>query len=172
MGGEERQTLRLLLRPPTPSDRALYHAHFTRPEVERWLRPSPLPPFNAGAIEELVEGDQDHWSDHGFGPWLLVEKETGAFAGRGGLHWTVVEETAMVELAWSVEPALHGRGYATEMANAAVAWARELWIEELVALVLPANAASRRVAEKVGCEQDGEVDHAGLPHLLFRKPLT
>lgn len=172
MSGGERQTRRLLLRPPTSADRALYHAHFTRPEVERWLRPSPLPPFNSGALDELVEGDRDHWSDHGFGPWIAIEKETGAFAGRGGLHWTTVEETALVELAWSIEPVLHGYGYATEMADAAIARARELRIEELVALVLPANLASRRVAEKVGCEQDGEVEHAGLPHLLFRLNLS
>jgi RimJ/RimL family protein N-acetyltransferase len=171
MGGAERQTQRLLLRPPTPKDRALYHAHFTRPEVERWLRPPPLPPFNSGALDELVEGDCDHWTDHGFGPWVLIEKETGTFAGRGGLHWTVVEETAMVELAWSVEPALHSRGYATEMANAAIARAQELRLEELVALVLPTNTASRRVAEKAGFAVDGEVLHAGLPHLLFQQRL-
>ena len=164
----ERQTERLLLRRPTENDRALYHAHFTHPAIERWLRPPPLPPFNAGVIDELVEGDEAHWHDHGFGPWVLIERESGAFAGRGGLHWTTVEETAMVELAWSVEPELHGNGYATEMAEAAVAWARELRFEELVALVLPANLPSRQVAEKVGCEEAGEVDHAGLPHLLFR----
>ena len=169
---EERQTERLLLRRPTAEDRAAYHAHFTHPEVERWLRPSPLPPFNAGAIEELVAGDRAHWTDHGFGPWALVERESGAFAGRGGLHWTTVEDVAMVELAWSVEPRLHGNGYATEMAEAAVDWARELEIEELIALVLHANAASRRMAEKVGCEPAGEVEHASLPHLLFRLPLA
>jgi RimJ/RimL family protein N-acetyltransferase len=168
---EERQTERLLLRRPTPEDRALYHAHFTSPEVERWLRPSPLPPFNSGALDELIEGDQAHWSDHGFGPWVLIDKQTGAFAGRGGLHWTTVEEIAMVELAWSVEPRLHGNGYATEMANEAVEWARELEFKELVALVLPANVASRRVAEKVGGEHTAEVEHAGLPHLLFQLSL-
>jgi RimJ/RimL family protein N-acetyltransferase len=43
-----------------------------------------------------------------------------------------------------------------------------LEFEELIALVLPANVPSRRVAEKVGCERNGEVEHAGLPHLLFR----
>ncbi|HET8955718.1 MAG TPA: GNAT family N-acetyltransferase [Solirubrobacterales bacterium] len=169
---EERQTERLLLRRPTEDDRSAYHAHFTHPEVERWLRPSPLPPFNSGAIEELVAGDQAHWTDHGFGPWVLIERESGAFAGRGGLHWTTVEDVAMVELAWSVEPRLHGKGYATEMATAAVERARELEIEELIALVLHANAASRRVAEKVGCEPAGEVEHASLPHLLFRLPLA
>jgi len=172
LAAEERQTERLLLRRPSPDDRALYHAHFTQPAIERWLRPPPLPPFNAGALDELVEGDQAHWSDHGFGPWVLIAKETGAFAGRGGLHWTVVEETAMVELAWSVEPHLHNRGYATETAGAAIAWAEKLRIEELVALVLPANTPSRRVAEKVGCERNGEVEHAGMPHLLFRLKLV
>jgi RimJ/RimL family protein N-acetyltransferase len=168
----ERQTGRLLLRPPTPEDRSLYHAHFTQPEIERWLRPSPLPPFNSGALDELVEGDQAHWSDHGFGPWVLIERKSGAFAGRGGLHWTTVEDITMVELAWSVEPRLHGNGYATEMANAAIEWARELEFEELVALVLPGNVASRRVAEKLECEQTSEVEHAGLPHLLFRLRLA
>jgi RimJ/RimL family protein N-acetyltransferase len=74
----------------------------------------------------------------------------------------------MVEIAWSVDPALHGRGYATEMGKAAAEWGRELEFEELIALVLPTNLASRRVAEKVGCERSGEVEHAGLPHLLFR----
>jgi RimJ/RimL family protein N-acetyltransferase len=168
----ERQTERLHLRPPSPDDRALYHTHFTQPPIERWLRPPPLPPFNAGAIDELVEGDRTHWSDHGFGPWLLIERKSGAFAGRGGLHWTVVEETAMVELAWSIEPRLHNRGYATETAEAAIARARELQIEELVALVLPANLASRRVAEKTGCEVIGEVSHASLPHLLFKREIS
>jgi RimJ/RimL family protein N-acetyltransferase len=103
---------------------------------------------------------------------VLIEKESGAFAGRGGLHWTVVEETAMIELAWSIEPSRHNRGYATEMATAAIEWARELEFEELIALVLPANAASRRVAEKVGGEHTDEVEHAGLPHLLFRLRLA
>jgi RimJ/RimL family protein N-acetyltransferase len=167
----ERQTERLLLRPPAPEDRSLYHAHFTSPEVERWLRPSPLPPFNAGALDELIQSDQAHWSDHGFGPWILVERRTGTFAGRGGLHWTTVEDVAMIELAWSVEPSLHNRGYATEMASAAIEWARGLEFEELIALVLPANVASRRVAEKLECKQNGQVEHAGLPHLLFRLPL-
>jgi ribosomal-protein-alanine N-acetyltransferase len=166
---EERQTERLLARKPTAEDRALYHSHFTRPEIEAWLRPSPLPPFSAQVIDELVDGDQVHWQNHGFGPWILIEKKTGAFAGRGGLSWTTVEDTAQVELPWSIEPELHGRGLATEAARAACDHARELELEQVIALVLPANTPSRRVAEKAGFEEDGEVIHAGLPHLLFRQ---
>ncbi|HET9591992.1 MAG TPA: GNAT family N-acetyltransferase [Solirubrobacterales bacterium] len=169
---EERQTERLLARKPTADDRALYHAHFTRPEIEAWLRPSPLPPFSAQVIDELVDGDQVHWQNHGFGPWILREKESGAFAGRGGLSWTTVEDTAQVELPWSIEPHLHGQGLATEAAAAACHHARELELEQVIALVLPANVPSRRVAEKAGFEEDGEVIHAGLPHLLFRLTLA
>lgn len=167
-----RQTQHLLARKPGPEDRALYHAHFTRPQIESWLRPSPLPPFNVQVLDELVQGDCIHWDDHGFGPWVLIERESGAFAGRGGLAWTTVEGTAQVELPWSIEPHLHGRGLATEAATAACEWARELSFEQVVALVLPANVASQRVAEKAGFEQVDEVIHASLPHLLFRQWLV
>lgn len=166
--GEERQTERLLARQPTPDDRATYHAHFTHPQVEQWLRPSPLPPFDAKTIDELILGDCTHWVDHSFGPWVLIDKETGEFAGRGGLAWTAVEGIAEVELPWSIEPHLHNRGLATEAATAAIAWARDLGFDQVVALTLPTNTASQRVAEKAGFEQDGECTHAGLPHLLFR----
>jgi RimJ/RimL family protein N-acetyltransferase len=164
----EQQTKRLLARKPTPDDRAIYHAHFTQPEVERWLRPSPLPPFDAQVIDELILGDCTHWADHGFGPWILVHRETGEFAGRGGLAWTAVEGLAEVELPWSIEPHLHGNGLATEAATAACDWARELGFEQVIALTLPHNVASQRVAQKAGFEQAGECVHAGLPHLLFR----
>jgi RimJ/RimL family protein N-acetyltransferase len=167
----ERQTRSLLARKPTPDDRASYHAHFTHPAVERWLRPSPLPPFDARVLDELVEGDCAHWYDHGFGPWVLIEKETGEFAGRGGLAWTTVEGTAEVELPWSIEPHLHGRGLGTEAAIAATEWADELGCAEVVALTLPTNVASQRVAEKTGFAESGEVVHAGLPHLLYRRRL-
>jgi RimJ/RimL family protein N-acetyltransferase len=168
----ERQTRRLLARKPIPGDRALYHAHFTRPAVESWLRPAPLPPFDAQVLDELHAGDCVHWDDHGFGPWVLIERQSGAFAGRAGLAWTSVAGTATVELPWSIEPHLQGKGLATEAAVAATEWAGELSFEEVIALTLPANLASRRVAEKAGFEQEGKVLHAGLPHVLWRLRLS
>jgi RimJ/RimL family protein N-acetyltransferase len=168
MENGEHRTERLLVRRPTPDDRALYHAHFTHPEVERWLRPPPLPPFDAKTIDELILSDCAHWADHGFGPWVLIDRETGEFAGRGGLAWTSVEDVAEVELPWSIEPRLQGRGLATEAATAATEQARELDFDQVIALTLPTNTASQRVAHKAGFEQDGECLHAGMPHLLFR----
>ena len=167
MASAERLTRRLLARPPTEADRASYHSHFTKPELERWLRPPPLLPFDARALDELALGDREHWQDHGFGPWLLFDRRTEEFVGRGGLSWTTVEGAAEVELPWSIEPHCHGEGLATEAALAAVEWASELGFERVIALILPSNSASRRVAEKAGFGRDGECEHAGLPHLLF-----
>lgn len=169
MAQGERQTGRLLARKPTPEDRDAYQAHFKHPAIESWLRPPPLPPFETKVLDDLVEGDCAHWSDHGFGPWILVEKESGEFAGRGGLAWTSVEGVARVELPWSIEPRLHGQGLATEAATAAVDWAQELRFEEVIALILPTNIASQRVARKAGFEESGDVLHAGLSHRLFRR---
>jgi RimJ/RimL family protein N-acetyltransferase len=164
----QRRTPRLLARRPTPDDRAAYHTHFTDPAVERWLRPSPLPPFDVRSIDELLLGDCAHWDDHGFGPWVLERSDTGEFAGRGGLAWASIEEMAEIELPWSIEPRFHGDGYATEAAMEAAGWAREIGFEHVVALVLPTNAASRRVAEKVGFTHDGECEHARMAHFLYR----
>jgi RimJ/RimL family protein N-acetyltransferase len=169
VGDPEWQTRRLIARRPTPEDRASYHAHFTHPAVEAWLRPPPLPPFEPNVLDELLEGDLAHWVDHGFGPCILVERQSGAFAGRGGLAWATVEGLTAVELPWSIEPDLHGRGLATEAAIAAASWAGELGLEEVIALTLPTNLASQRVAEKAGFSRAGECEHAGLPHLLFRR---
>lgn len=163
-----RQTIRLLPRPPQPEDRDDYHAHFTQPAVERWLRPSPLPPFDARTLDELLEGDLAHWETHGFGPWVLADRESGEFVGRGGLAWTSVNGLAEVELPWSIEPSRQGEGLATEAAIAATVWARELGFPGAVALTLPSNKASQRVAEKAGFRRDGECQHVGLRHLLFR----
>ncbi|MGN6558722.1 MAG: GNAT family N-acetyltransferase, partial [Solirubrobacterales bacterium] len=66
----------------------------------------------------------------------------------------------------------HGNGLATEAAVAATEQARELGFEQVVALILPANLASQRVAEKAGFSQETQVVHASLPHQLWRRHLA
>jgi RimJ/RimL family protein N-acetyltransferase len=163
---------RLLVRAPTVDDLRTYETHFLRPEIGRWLRPPPLQPFDQPQILELLDRDCRHWDDHGFGPWVLEDRRSGEFVGRGGLAWTEIEDVLAVELPWSVEPVRHGEGLATEAAAQAIEHARSLGFVEVVALILPHNTASRRVAEKVGMQAGQEVEHAGLPHVLYRMVLT
>jgi [ribosomal protein S5]-alanine N-acetyltransferase len=167
----ETLTPQLVLRSPRLEDEAAYLALFRRREVEAWLRPAPLAAFEAAELRQMLHDDIEHWERNGFGPWALFEKASGEFAGRAGLRWTAVEGEAAVELAWTIEPAWQGRGLATEAARAGLELGGARGIERVVALVLAENAASRRVAEKLGMQRDGEVEHAGLPHLVYRLSL-
>lgn len=169
----ERQLLGgdVLIRRPDPGDEHGYEALLLDPAVSAWLRPQPLAPFTRAEIAEMLADDLRHWRDAGFGPWALVGTGSGELVGRVGLHRTSIGSELVIELAWTVRPTWQGRGLATAAAAEGVALARSVEVEELVALVLPANLASRRVAEKLGMRTSGEITHAGLPHLLYRLEL-
>lgn len=170
MSGEWR-TSRLWARPPKDDDLPPYRGLFLNPAVGAWLRPAPLQPFDDAGIRDMLGRDIRHWIDHGFGPWALIDGETGGFVGRGGLCWTEVEGQPMVELPWAIDPDHQGRGLATEAALAAVEWARSLTMSTLVAMTIPTNLASRAVAEKAGFQISGEIDRRGLRHILYRLDL-
>jgi ribosomal-protein-alanine N-acetyltransferase len=163
-----RLTDRLLARPPVAADGEAYRALFLDPAIGAWLRPAPLGPFSSGQIAEMLAMDKAHWAEYGFGPWALVDRGSEALVGRGGLQWTRMDGERVIELPWTIDSKLWGEGFGTEAAAAAVTWSRELGLAGVVALILPTNTASRRVAEKVGLRVDGETLHAGLPHLIYR----
>ena len=157
-----------LIRQPSSGDESGYEELLLDPEVTAWLRPQALPPFGRADIAEMLADDLRHWRDAGFGPWVVVEEERQALVGRVGLHRTSIGGELVTELAWTVRPDWQGRGLATAAALEGIELARSVGLEELVALVLPANVASRRVAEKLGMRSSSEVSHADLPHLLYR----
>lgn len=114
-----------------------------------------------------------HWDEHGFGLWIARYAETGAFAGRGGVQHTVVGARAEVEVTYGFMAAFWGRGLATEMAAASVrAGFETLGLADLVCFTLITNRASQHVMQKVGFRFEREVEHAGLPHLLYRLAAT
>jgi len=120
-----------------------------------------------GFLDRLVE----HWRVHGFGLWLLLSRENGAFVGRGGLLTVEVEGRAEVELAYALAALWWGRGLATELARWSVRLAFEvLEVPSLICLTLPTNHASLRVMEKAGFRFEKDVVHRGLPHVLCRIP--
>ncbi len=141
------------------------------PRVARTLWPFPTPQSDA----EVIAGLQDkiaHWERYGFGLWLMRDRATGQFVGRGGLQHTAVEGEPTIEVGWAVVPERWGEGLATELARASVEVAfGDLGLRELVAFTLPHNIASRRVMEKAGFVYDREVTHVGLLHVLYvRRP--
>ena len=62
------------------------------------------------------------------------------------------------ELAFELLRAVHNKGYATEAGRAVVAWARDAGYRRLWAGVWDWNVASRRVLEKLGFRDTGQLN--------------
>lgn len=118
-------------------------------EFTRYLTPDGLPQAPEFSEAQLARF-RAHWDEHGYGLWAVEERETGRFAGRVGLsnHRLWPHD---VELGWAIDSELWGRGYATEVGSAALVHAFEtLAFQRVVSIIHPENAASIRVAEKLG----------------------
>ena len=122
----------------------------------------------AGTVAYL-EMNVKHWTDHGFGMWVLRDAATAAIIGRAILRHLDVEGVDEVEVGYGFMPAYWGRGLATEIAQACVrvGFAR-LALPSLVAITTPPNRASQRVMQKAGLHYERDIVHAGIPHVLFR----
>ena len=78
------RTERLLLRPLVEADLDAYHLVMSQDAVG-----SQLPRGRGFTIDEtraLIEHWLRHWSEHGFGPWAVIDDESGALMGHCGLQ--------------------------------------------------------------------------------------
>jgi RimJ/RimL family protein N-acetyltransferase len=90
----------------------------------------------------------------------VEETHTGQLVGSVGAFFR--EESTMLELGWNTYRAFSGRGYANEAAAAALQHAFEIRREPKVqALIVPSNASSLRVAQRLGLRYEGESVLAG-----------
>jgi ribosomal-protein-alanine N-acetyltransferase len=94
-------------------------------------------------------------------PWRLgfaaMDPLSGAVIGTGGFKGPA-DANGVVEIAYGVVPEHQGRGYATEVARALVAYALESGAVKVVrAHTLPSPNASTKVLKKCGFEFVGEV---------------
>jgi ribosomal-protein-alanine N-acetyltransferase len=166
---ERLETARLRCERPEPEHQPEIARLWLDPRVYRTLWPWSYPPTE-DTVRCSLDENLEHWERHGFGPWLLRDRSDDEFVGRGGLQYTEAGGERAVEIAWAVVPERWGEGLATELAHAAVDVAfSALGLPELIAFTLPDNLASRRVMDKAGFAYDGEIEHAGLPHVLYRR---
>lgn len=173
---ETRRTKRLILRPWREEDLAPFAAMNADPEVARYF----VSTLTREQSDALAGRAFEHFGRHGFGPWAVERAGTSDFIGFTGLSIPEFETafTPCVEIGWRIAREHWGRGYATEAAQAALDYGFEvLGLEEIVSFTVPANAASRRVMEKIGLVRDeaGDFDHPRVPeghplkrHVLYR----
>jgi len=147
-------TERLVLRPVTGDDHPVLLAHWTEPDVRRFLFDGA--PLSSAEVAETVEESIGDFAAHGYGIWLI---ELGSGTGSGpspgpGLVGTAglrpLEESGL-EIFYSLAPGAWGHGYATEAARAVVEYALgPLGLPEVLAEVDEGNAASVAVVKRLG----------------------
>ena len=144
-------TARLTVERVRPEDLDVLAQLLADPAVAATLWPAHLGgPRSRDQTAELLAHDVEHWEQHGFGAWILLTKRSGELVGRGGLERTTVGGRGSVEVFYAVASGLWRRGYATEMADAAVDAAKRLALPEIVGFTLTTNHASQRVLAKIG----------------------
>ena len=145
-----------------------------RPELCRMHRDARVMAMIGGVRSEAetdayLERNLAHWTEHGFGIWMLRDPATGQVMGRAGLRHLEVRGVAEVEIAFALLPEFWGRGLATDAARACVTIGRD-WLSfpSLVALVRPTNFASQKVLRKAALVRERELAHEGAAQVLFR----
>ncbi len=159
------ETERLTLRMLRESDSDAYAEMCADPEVMRYIGDGqPLARPMAWRNLAMMIG---HWSLRGYGLWAVEERSSGAFAGRIGF-WNP-EGWPSFELGWMLRRSLWGRGYATEAARAALNFAFiELKQLHVISLTQPENAASIRVAQRLGERHVDSKEMMGKLALIYR----
>lgn len=120
--------------------------------------------------EELEWFRNGHPERPELGLWATVERGTGAFLGRCGLLPWTIDGQSEVELAYLIDKARWGEGFATEAALGIIQHALgPLGLKRLICLIMPRNAASAAVAVKVGMAFEREyAGEFGLCHIYSR----
>ena len=80
----------------------------------------------------------------------VVERATGKIVGYTGVDRFELEGESCLEWGWRLVPEARGKGYATEAGQVLLARAAEGFEGEIIVMLDPANAPSRRVADKLG----------------------
>lgn len=160
-------TERLVLRPPIEEDLdAVFRVHGD-PATNRF---NPTGPHGSAArSRQTLNRWMAHWREYGFGYWsVALRSAPDEIIGFGGVMYKEVDGESRANLYFRFDPSAWGKGYATEMANAARDLAfGELDLAEIVATVRPDNAPSIRALERLGMTHAGDVSDRHGPSRLY-----
>ena len=143
----ELETTRLRLRLFTHDDLQIMFRLNTDPDVIKY---ADTPAKDMEEVRQRLEqGPLSDYKKYGYGRFAVELKESGDVIGFCGIKY--LPEIDLPEVGFRYLKEYWGRGIGTEAARVCVDFARDdLKIEKLIALIIPGNIASIRVAEKLG----------------------
>jgi RimJ/RimL family protein N-acetyltransferase len=142
-------------------------------------------------VEQRAAFMGDAWRFHGVHKWIAYDRESGEVVGRGGLSRTPVDDdwgqiyaflpaepwvrvahevrrpfTAhadWLEIGWALRRQFWGRGYASEIGRAGLAFAfHVLGVQAVVSCTVRHNMRSRAVMQRIGMRYAGEIRSRGI----------
>ena len=149
------ETARLLLRPMEAGDCLDLLMTFGDPKV---MASFGVEPFGEPEMKRWIARNLEHQVRHGYGLFSVIHKADGILIGDCGLEHREVGDAAELELGYDIRSTYWNRGLATEAATAVRHYAFQI-VEQprLISLIRPGNAASMRVAEKIGMHRSAEI---------------
>jgi RimJ/RimL family protein N-acetyltransferase len=162
------ETERLVLRPFVEKDLDDLARIYGDPEVTRYLGDG-VPADRFTTWRQIVF-DIGYLQLRGHSRLAVVERATGQLLGRCGMWFP--EGFPALEVGWVIDRERWGEGFATEAARASVdhSW-RVLRVDKVCSLIRSRNAASIRVATKLGATLERIIpDFFGAPVEMYVHP--
>jgi len=151
-------TERLVLRPWTVDDADAALRAYGASDVARWLVPAMDQVLDAAAMRLVLQQwvAEDARLQPPAGRWAIELRDDGRLIG--GATLLPLPPDDEYEIGWQFDPEAWGHGYATETGHALALWAFEQGIEQVIALVRPANSRAMGMVRRLGMEWVGETE--------------
>jgi RimJ/RimL family protein N-acetyltransferase len=162
-------TKRLALRPWEIGDAEAALSTFGDADVARWLTPAMDQVPDLAAMRLVLQQwvAEDSRMTTPAGRWAIEDPQDGRLIG--GATLLPLPPDDEFEIGWQLRPDAWGHGYATEAGLAMAEWAFDQGIEQVIALVRPANSRAAAMVRRIGMEWIGETEkYHGLRLQVFR----
>ncbi|MBJ8350268.1 GNAT family N-acetyltransferase [Streptococcus zalophi] len=153
------ETKRLIIRAPQNEDfEALYAIH-SNPLTNLYNPNGPIQ--NRIAFQQIFDEWLLHHRIHGFGYYVLIDKEDSSVFGLSGLKFVTIKDEEYLNLYYRITPEKTRRGFVKEAAQEIITTVlRELDNKyAIVALTLDTNLPSRKTAESLGLVYNPQLDN-------------
>ena len=158
----------LMLRRLEAGDLDDLYALYSDPMIRRHFPEGTL--TLAETKEELEWFLDGHPEQRELGLWATIHKASQRFIGRCGLLPWTIEDRFEVEVAYLLDKRYWGQGLGTEAAQAVLDYGFErLQLPRLICLIERDNAASIKVARKIGMSFEKEGRDENGPFLLYSR---
>ena len=167
------ESARLQLRAHTEADLPAMVNMWADPAVVRYLGTAPQ---NSQETWMRYLRYLGHWAHFGYGYWAIEERATGRFVGEAGFadyhRITKPQITLAPEIGWVLAAEAHGKGYATEAAQAVLAWSAMAFrkARAVRCLIEQGHTESRHVALKCGFTDLALVEYQSSPAWILELP--